>query len=221
MIYCPKCGRQLPDEALFCASCGAKIIMRKDDPPAEPAKSEVVELASEIVPEPVKAETVPETEPAKAEFVPEAEPAEFVPEPAPAEPVKSASDAIRETLGVPPAPIIDEAKPSPAKETAEPVREEAREEIPEEEPRRKRPEQPLTASNMLSIAGFAMAFVSPLPAIVLSALAKKALKRKRTNTYTRLANWGLFLGIVFMAVLIGVLVATSATWTALITDIFK
>lgn len=207
MIYCPKCGRQLPDEALFCASCGAKIIMRKDDPPAGPAKSEVVELASEFA-----SELAPEPEPAAAEFVPE---------PAPAEPVKSASDAIRETLGVPPAPIIDEAKPSPAKETAEPVREEAREEIPEEEPRRKRPEQPLTASNMLSIAGFAMAFVSPLPAIVLSALAKKALKRKRPNTYTRLANWGLFLGIVFMAVLIGVMVATSATWTALITDIFK
>ncbi|MBO4385043.1 MAG: zinc ribbon domain-containing protein [Clostridia bacterium] len=186
MIFCPKCGRELPDEASFCASCGAEIIMRKDEVPAEPAKAEKPVLFTE----PAKAEA-----PAKA-------------------PSGHGASSIRETLGVPPAPVFEAAKPAPA---PAPVREEAR----EEEPRRKRGEQPATVYHLLAVIGFAMAFVSPIPAIILSALAKSAGRRKRADAYSRLANWGLFIGIVLLAVVVGILVVTYTMWLPLIMDIFR
>lgn len=190
MIYCPKCGRELPDEASFCAACGSKILMRRDDPPAGEVKAEEPKPVSE----PVR-ETKPDL---------------------------FSSGSIRETLGVPPAPVVEPKKPAPKEEPKPvPAAEPARGDIREEEPRRKKADQPISAYSLLAVIGFAMAFVSPIPAIILSALAKSAGRKKHADTYLRLANWGLFLGIVFLAALVGLMIMTYTMWISFVTDIFK
>ena len=191
MIFCPKCGKQLPDEAVFCAGCGAKIVFN-----TAPEPEPVVEPIPEPVPEPV-VEPIPE---------PVVEP---IPEPIPEpvhEPVNYYAPRVKEEVKPEPIP---EPKPSPVEKTDEkPVR------------RPREAEPPLTPSNLLAVAGFAMAFISPVAAIILSALAKAKVRKKRSDTFTNLANWGLFLGIVFTTILIVSIVMSFDAWKPYITDFF-
>ena len=158
MINCPKCGRELPDDAVFCASCGAKIVI--PEPPAAP--------------QPV----IPEPEPVPAE--PEPAPVEVKPEP---EEPRRASRLKEEPVEAAPVTVKEEAeKPAPAKKK-----------------RKKGSElEPPSGAAALAAVGFASAFFAPFAAIILCALAKKKCGREfRRSTYSKLAGWGLFFGIIF------------------------
>ena len=78
MRYCTQCGKPLAENALFCAYCGAKVVIPEQPAQPEPVPEEIVKPAEEpVVEEPVAEEPVAE-EPKPVE---EAAPAE---EPAPA-----------------------------------------------------------------------------------------------------------------------------------------
>ena len=86
MRYCTQCGKPLAENALFCAYCGAKVVIPEQPAQPEPVPEEIVKPAEEPVVEEAEAPAVAEPvaeEPVAEEPKPveEAAPAE---EPAPA-----------------------------------------------------------------------------------------------------------------------------------------
>ena len=58
-MFCPNCGNQIPDNALFCGNCGAKIEPKQQERQTPPQQEPPVPPQTVIVQQPVTEATLP------------------------------------------------------------------------------------------------------------------------------------------------------------------
>ena len=58
-MFCPNCGNQIPDNALFCGNCGAKIEPKQQERQTPPQQERPVPPQTVIVQQPVTEATLP------------------------------------------------------------------------------------------------------------------------------------------------------------------
>ena len=155
--FCIKCGEKIIEGALFCAYCGAKLLVPEVEEPVVTAKPEPEPIPEPepVIEEPVymaEPEPIPEPEPEpepvieEPVYVPEPEPEPVIEEPvymAEPEPIPEPEPVIEEPVYVPePEPVIEEPvyvpEPEPIPEAVPVIAEPAAE--PAHEPAEAAPE---------------------------------------------------------------------------------